>query len=190
MMSNVSGQVCSPVATTAAKPPSPARRTQAAAPSPNSAVATMLAGVSVSSRNAKVQSSTTTSSTLVPGRPCANLEAMEKPLTPPAQPRPNTGTRDTSERNPISSSTRASMEGVATPVEVTVTIVSTSPAPRPAAASAFLAASTKSAVPPAMKAAVRSGHPRCWVYHSIGCTAWRVRMPLDSKTRESRSKSE
>ena len=81
------------------------------------------------------------------------------------------------------------MEGVATPVEVTVTIVSTSPAPNPAAVSALVAALMKSAVPPSMKAAVRSGHPRCWVYHSIGCTAWRVWMPLVSKTRESRSKS-
>ena len=45
-----------------------------------------------------MQSSIVTSSTLLPGRACARREAIDRPEAPPAQPRPNTGTRATSER--------------------------------------------------------------------------------------------
>ena len=53
----------------------------------------MLALVSSSRRSASEQSSTATSSTLVPGRAWARRAAIARPETPPAQPRPNTGTR-------------------------------------------------------------------------------------------------
>ena len=69
---------------------------------------------------------------------------MENPETPPAQPRPKTGTRSTSGRNPIGPATLASRLGVAIPVEEIVTMVSTSAAASPAASKARLAASTKS----------------------------------------------
>ena len=107
-------------------PPSPARRIIAAAPSPNRLVATILALVSSSSRSASEQSSTATSSTLLPGRASASRAAIDRPDTPPAQPRPNTGTRLMSERNPRRPATRASRLGVAIPVELTVTTVSMS----------------------------------------------------------------
>ena len=64
-------------------PPSPARTTAAAAPSPNRAVATMLTLLSSSSRNDRVQSSITTSSTLRPGWARASRAARPRPETPP-----------------------------------------------------------------------------------------------------------
>ena len=128
MMPSVSGQRCSPELSICVAPPSPARRMIAAAPSPNRLMATMLALVSSSRRSASEQSSTATSSTLVPGRACARRAAIDRPETPPAQPRPNTGTRAMSERNPIRPATRASRLGVAMPVEQTVTTVSISAA--------------------------------------------------------------
>src|SRR5262249_10339137 len=70
--------------------------------------------------------SSTTRSTLVPGRDCASRAATDKPETPSAHPRPNTGTRATSTLNPISPARRASKVGVAMPVEQTVTTVSMS----------------------------------------------------------------
>jgi len=99
-------------------------------------------------RKAAVQISIATSSTVEPGRARARRLAMARPDTPPAQPRPNTGTRSTSERNPMRPATRASRLGVAMPVEETVTMVSTSGASQPALASARLAASTKSSCAP------------------------------------------
>ena len=78
-------------------PLSPVRTTQAAAPSPNSAVATMLALVSWSMRKAAVQISIATRSTVEPGRARARRSAIARPETPPAQPSPNTGTRSTSD---------------------------------------------------------------------------------------------
>ena len=124
-------------------PVSPVRSTQAAAPSPNSAVATMLTLVSWSRRKAVVQISTATISTVEPGRAWASRLAIARPLTPPAQPRPKTGTRSTSLRNPMRRATRASRLGVAMPVEEMVTIVSMSDALQPAAAIALSAAATK-----------------------------------------------
>ncbi len=62
----------------------------------------------------------------MPGRAWARREAIERPEIPPAQPRPNTGTRETSDRKPMRRATRASRLGVAMPVEQTVTTVSTS----------------------------------------------------------------
>src|ERR1019366_4043606 len=129
------GPKCSPEISIPVAPPSPARNMIAAAPSPNRLTATMLALVSSSSRSASEQSSIATSSTLVPGRAWARRDAIDKPETPPAQPRPNTGTRVTSDRNPITRATRASRLGVAIPVEQTVTTVSISPPPSCAFAS-------------------------------------------------------
>lgn len=63
-------------------------------------------------------------------------------MVPPAQPRPNTGTRAASGRNPIRSMARASRLGVAMPVEDTVTMASTSAAVSPASSSAAWAAWT------------------------------------------------
>src|ERR1017187_6849532 len=99
----------------------------AAAPSPKRLMATMLALVSSSRRSASEQTSIATSSTLAPGPASARRHGIDKPETPPAQPRPNTGTRATSDRNPITPATRASRLGVAIPVEQTVTTVSISP---------------------------------------------------------------
>src|ERR1700730_8385994 len=110
-----------PTISTAAMPVSSARSTQAAAPSPNSADATIFALVKRSSRKAIVQISTANSSTTLPGRDCARREAIETPETPPAQPRPNTGTRSTSARKPTRAAARASRLGVAMPVDEMVT---------------------------------------------------------------------
>ena len=52
-------------------------------------------------RKASVQISTATSSTFDPGSARASRAASDRPDTPPAQPRPKTGTRWTSGRNPI-----------------------------------------------------------------------------------------
>ncbi len=86
-----------------------------------------------------------TNSTTDPGRARASRPASDRPVTPPAQPRPNTGTRSMSLRNPMSENTRASRLGVAMPVEETVTTVSTSAPVRPAEARADWAASMNSA---------------------------------------------
>ncbi len=86
-----------------------------------------------------------TKSTVEPGRPAASRAARARPETPPAQPRPKTGTRSTSLRKPMRPSTRASRLGVAMPVEETVTMVSTSPAAIPALARAAEALSTNRA---------------------------------------------
>ncbi len=146
MTLSVSGQVCWPPPSMRQAPSSsPERSTQAAPPSANRAVATMLAVVSSSSRKARVQSSMVTKSTVDPGRPAASREARCRPETPPAQPRPKTGTRSTSPRKPMRPSTRASRLGVAMPVEETVTMVSTSLAWMLAWARAALAASTNRA---------------------------------------------
>jgi hypothetical protein len=67
-----------------------------------------------------------------PGSARASLAPSVNPDTPPAHPRPNTGTRIAVGRNPISGATRASMLGVAMPVEDTVTTTSTSRAEMPA----------------------------------------------------------
>ena len=147
MMSSVSSQVCSTAPSTAAMPPS-VPRMQAAAPSPNKAVATMFAFVSSSSRKASVHSSTATSSTIEPGRASARRAAIDSPETPPAQPRPKTGTRMTSARKPMRARTRASRLGVAMPVDETVTTQSTSPAVSPALSSASPPAATNRASAP------------------------------------------
>src|ERR1700722_17221237 len=105
---------------------------------------TIFALVKRSSRKAIVQISTATRSTTLPGRDCARREAIEKPETPPAQPRPNTGTRSTSARKPTWVAARASRLGVAIPVDEIVTTVSTSAASIPAASRALFAASTNS----------------------------------------------
>ena len=73
----------------------------AAAPSPNSATATRLALSALSSRTERVQSSTTTSRTLEPGRGGRRRVASDRPVTPPAQPSPKTGNaRDVRRGNP------------------------------------------------------------------------------------------
>ena len=108
----------------------------------------MLAFVSSSWRTARVHNSKVTNSTLVPGRACASRAAIDRPDTPPAQPSPNTGTRDTSERKPMRPATRASSVGVAMPVELTLTMVSISSALRSACASALVVASMNSASAP------------------------------------------
>jgi hypothetical protein len=53
------------------------------------------------------------------------MGSLGSPETPPAQPRPKTGTRSTSARNPNRPATLASRLGVAIPVDEIVTIVST-----------------------------------------------------------------
>src|SRR6185437_5841479 len=181
MMPSVSGHRCSPEFSMVVAPPSPARKIIAAAPSPNRLVATILALVSSSSRIASEQSSTATSSTLLPGRASARRDAIDRPETPPAQPRPNTGTRLTSERNPRRPATRASRLGVAIPVEQTVTTVSMSAPVSCALASAFSAASMNSASAPSRKAFVRSGQPRRSRYHSNGFTPCRLMIPVLEK---------
>ena len=76
-----------------------------------------------------------------PGGLAPGARRSTSPETPPAQPRPKTGTRSTSARKPMRAATRASRLGVAMPVDETVTTVSTSAAVRPAASSALVAAS-------------------------------------------------
>ena len=63
---------------------------------------------------------------IVPGSADASRAAIDRPLTPPAQPRPKTGTRRTSGRKPTRWATRASRLGVAMPVVDTATIPSMS----------------------------------------------------------------
>ena len=127
----IRARLCSPVVTTAA-----------AAPSPNKAVATIAAGSSLSSRIEIEQVSTVTNSQWLPGSAAARRAASARPLTPPAQPRPNTGTRRTSPRSPSRGPTRASRLGVAMPVVETVTTPSIWPGASPALAIAADAAST------------------------------------------------
>src|SRR3954454_8645597 len=79
MMPSVSGQICSPTCSIWVAPPSPARNTTAAAPSPNRLTATMLALVSSSCRSASEHSSRVTTSTFVPGRACARRAAIDNP---------------------------------------------------------------------------------------------------------------
>ena len=96
----------------------------AAAPSPNKAVATTAAGSSLSSRIEVEQVSTVTNSQLLPGSAAASRAVVASPVTPPAQPSPNTGTRAMSERKPSRGATRASILGVEMPVVETNTIPS------------------------------------------------------------------
>ena len=80
-----------------------------------------------SMRKASVQSSTTTTSTTSPGSARASRAPSERPDTPPAHPRPKTGTRiDRRDAIPFPGPTRASRLGVAMPVDDTVTTTSTS----------------------------------------------------------------
>jgi hypothetical protein len=130
----------------------------------------MFALVSWSMRKAAVQISIATSSTVEPGRARASRLAMASPETPPAQPRPNTGTRSTSARKPMRPATRASRLGVAMPVEEMVTTVSTSRPSRPASARAREAAATNSSCAPSRYAALRSRQPRSEKYQSSGFT--------------------
>jgi len=149
MMSSVPGQVCSALSPID-KPASAcsARSTAAAAPSPNSAEEITSALVQRSARKASVHSSTTTTSTTSPGSARASRAPIDRPETPPAQPRPNTGTRAADDLKPISNATRASRLGVAMPVDETVTITSTSRAEIPARSSASCAVCTNSALAP------------------------------------------
>jgi hypothetical protein len=124
MTSSVSGHKCSPLCSIRVAPPSPARKTIAAAPSPNRLTAMMLALVNSSWRSASKHSSTATSSTLVPGRACARREAIDRPEAPAAQPSPNACTRETSDRKPMRRATHASRLGLAMLVEQTVATVS------------------------------------------------------------------
>ncbi len=118
--------------------------TAAAAPSPNSAVATTAAGSSLSSRIEIEQVSIVTMSQRLPGSAAASRDAVARPLTPPAQPRPKTGTRRTLPRRPIRGPARASRLGVAMPVVETVTTPSISSGFRPAFSMAAVAASMNS----------------------------------------------
>ena len=116
MMSSVRGQVCSAAAPTRNLDLSvPARSTAAAAPSPNNADEITSALVPRSVRDVSVHNSTTTTRMTSPGSARASRLPNVRPDTPPAQPRPNIGTRMTEGRNPISGPTRASMLGVAIP---------------------------------------------------------------------------
>ena len=121
---------------------SPAVTTAAAAPSPNKAVATTAAGSSLSRRMEMEQVSTVTISHLLPGSAEARRAAVASPLTPPAQPRPKTGTRRISSRKPTRRAARVSRLGVAIPVVETVTTPSTWSGLRPAFSIAEVAAST------------------------------------------------
>ena len=123
----------------------PTRTTAAAAPSPNKAVATIAAGSSLSRRIEIEQVSTATISQLLPGSDAASRAAVASPLTPPAQPSPNIGTRRILARSPIRGPTRASRLGVAMPVVETVTTPSMSPGARPGAAIASSAARSNNA---------------------------------------------
>ena len=91
-------------------------------------------------RKASVQASAATSSTVLPGSAAAKRWAMDSPVTPPAQPRPKTGTRRTSRLNPMLRKACASSVGVAIPVEETVTMVSIRSAVSPASDRAARAA--------------------------------------------------
>src|ERR1700729_1675573 len=81
-----SGQAYSPPATIFG--PSPAQEINAAeAPSPNSAVATMLLLEKSSRRKQSAQSSTTRKRTSASGRERAIAAARAKPIAPPAHPK-------------------------------------------------------------------------------------------------------
>src|SRR5260221_10987985 len=81
MMSRVCGQVCSPLATTDGPAP-PHRSTAAAAPSPNSAAATILLFPLSPRRKVKEHNSTTRSSTALSGIAAASVAARASPMTP------------------------------------------------------------------------------------------------------------
>ena len=189
MMSSVSGQVYSSAPVIRAQPRTSVRMTAAAAPSPNSASATMLALVSLSSLTASEHNSTATTRTLVPGCASARRAPIERPVTPPAHPKPNTGTRETSGRKFNAAAARVSKLGVAMPVEDTVTTQSTSAPDRPAFASARRDAKTSNRLASERYTSVRSGQDRSCSYHSPGRTAWRRAMPAFSNTGARRSNS-
>ena len=147
MMSSVRGQVCSAAAPTRNGAASgPARSTAAAAPSPNNADEITSDLVPRSVREVSVHSSTTTTRTTSPGSARASRAPRVRPETPPAHPRPKTGTRMIDGRKPISGPTRASRLGVAIPVDDTVTTTSTSRAEIPARSSAARAVVTNSSL--------------------------------------------
>ena len=171
-------------------PPSPVLTTAAAAPSPNSAVATIAAGSSLSSRMEIEQVSTVTNSQLLPGSEAASRAVSARPLTPPAQPRPNTGTRRTFSRRPSRGPTRASRLGVAMPVVETVTTPSICSGAKPAAAIARPAASSYIRSDASRYIALRSAQPCGCSYHSSGATSRRVAISALSKTPDSRSNSD
>ena len=142
MIRCVSGHSFSAAPMIVASPSPPHWTTAAAAPSPKIAVATIAAGSSLSRRIEIEQVSIVTNSQRVPGSDAARRAAVARPLTPPAQPSPNTGTRRTFSRRPSRGPTRASRLGVAMPVVETVTTPSIWSGVSPACSIAAEAAST------------------------------------------------
>jgi hypothetical protein len=167
MTSSVSGHKCSPLCSIRVAPPSPARKTIAAAPSPNRLTAMMLALVNSSWRSAGKHSSTATSSTLVPGRACARRSTgprrrRHNQVQTPAHARRQIENPCGGRRMRRDSAWRCWWSKPSPPCR--------SPGERPAFASAFPATSAYSASAPSRKAAVRSGQPRGSRYHSNGFT--------------------
>ena len=174
--SSESGQVCSPLSPRIGPSPAPLI-SMPAAPSPNRAAATMLLFELSPKRKVRLHSSTTSSSTRRPGRTAAISAARDKPITPPAQPSPNSGRRWVSRRMPSRSISRASRLGVQMPVVETVTMASTSSTPQPASAEALQrhlgqqvrrnarhragCARPSHAAPGTIRRACRSGASRC-----------------------------
>ena len=153
MTSRVLGNVYSPDAAIFGPVP-PLHTTAAAAPSPNSAVATMLLLVRSSRRNHSAHNSTTKSNTFDPGIACAIIAARARPTAPPTQPKPKIGKRRIVREKPRRSTRRASRLGVAIPVVDTTTTASTSAAVSEARASA-------SRVAPSSKVCAVSRYSRC-----------------------------
>jgi hypothetical protein len=158
-----------------------------AAPSPNSAVATILLFDVSLLRKVSAHSSTTRYITLLPGRASAIAAAREMPTTPPAQPRPKIGRRWMSRRILSRSTTSASRLGVATPVVDATTMVSMSSTFSLASARSLRATSSRRFTAFSTKSSVRSTQPCGSLYQSIGTQEYRLSIPVFTNTGMKRS---
>ena len=141
MMSRVPGQVCRPRRRRSRSPARPSGARPRRLRRRRGRSRRRRRRSSLSGLTARVQTSTVTKSTVLPGQACARRAARIRPETPAAQPRPKSGTRATSERKRSRSRSCASRLGTAIPVEEAVTTMSTSAPVRPASSRARVAAS-------------------------------------------------
>jgi hypothetical protein len=146
MMRSVCGQQHSPMARMRGPPLAPSavlRNSTPAAPSPNKAVDTNIAGLGSLTRRHRLHRSTVRNSTCAPSVACASRVARARPATPPPQPRPKIGSRSTVGLSLRRLNSLASRLGIASPVIVLVTRMSISASSTPAAAVALSVTSAK-----------------------------------------------
>src|SRR5580692_8860471 len=139
-----------------------------AAPSPNSAVDTNIAGLGSLMRRHRLHRSTVRNSTCAPSVACARRVARARPATPPPQPRPKIGSRSTVGLSLRRLNSLASRLGMASPVIVLVTRMSMASSSTPADAVALSVTSVKRSSACFWNMAVRSSQECGLRYHSTG----------------------